>query len=76
MLRDNEPSLKQTSATPLEDGLWRWSPPRGPSNVGDGDIVMSERHAAPQMRTPLCDLLGIEYPILSVGFGWGARAEL
>jgi nitronate monooxygenase len=28
------------------------------------------------MRTPLCDLLGIEYPILSVGFAWGARAEL
>lgn len=28
------------------------------------------------MRTPICDLLGIEYPILSVGFGAGARAEL
>jgi NAD(P)H-dependent flavin oxidoreductase YrpB (nitropropane dioxygenase family) len=28
------------------------------------------------MRTPLCDLLGIEHPILSVGFGAGARAEL
>ena len=37
---------------------------------------MSERHAAPPIRTPLCDLLGIEYPILSVGFAWGARAEL
>jgi len=29
-----------------------------------------------QIRTPLCDLLGIEYPILSVGFADGARAEL
>ncbi len=29
-----------------------------------------------QIRTPLCDLLGIDYPILSVGFGEGARAEL
>ena len=28
------------------------------------------------MHTPLCDLLGIEHPILSVGFGAGARAEL
>lgn len=28
------------------------------------------------MRTPLCDLLGVEYPILSVGFAAGARAEL
>ena len=28
------------------------------------------------MRTSLCDLLGIEYPILSVGFGEGARADL
>ena len=23
--------------------------------VGHGDVVMSESHAAPQMRTPLCD---------------------
>jgi NAD(P)H-dependent flavin oxidoreductase YrpB (nitropropane dioxygenase family) len=28
------------------------------------------------LRTPLCDLLGIEVPILSVGFGAGARPEL
>lgn len=28
------------------------------------------------LRTPLCDLLGIDYPILSVGFAGGARAEL
>ena len=28
------------------------------------------------LRTPLCELLGIEYPVLSVGFGAGARAEL
>lgn len=28
------------------------------------------------MRTPLCDLLGIEHPIMSVGFPGGARAEL
>jgi NAD(P)H-dependent flavin oxidoreductase YrpB (nitropropane dioxygenase family) len=31
---------------------------------------------ATELRTPLCDLLGIEYPILSVGMGMGARAEL
>ena len=29
-----------------------------------------------QIRTPLCDLLGIDYPILSVGFAEVARAEL
>jgi NAD(P)H-dependent flavin oxidoreductase YrpB (nitropropane dioxygenase family) len=28
------------------------------------------------LRTPLCDLLGIEYPILSVGFGRSAGPEL
>lgn len=28
------------------------------------------------LGTPLCRLLGIEYPVLSVGFGTGARAEL
>jgi enoyl-[acyl-carrier protein] reductase II len=28
------------------------------------------------LRTALCDLLGIEHPILSVGMGAGARAEL
>jgi NAD(P)H-dependent flavin oxidoreductase YrpB (nitropropane dioxygenase family) len=31
---------------------------------------------AVELRTPLCDLLGIEYPILSAGMGAGARAEL
>jgi nitronate monooxygenase/enoyl-[acyl-carrier protein] reductase II len=30
----------------------------------------------PVVHTALCDLLGIEYPILSVGFGAGATAEL
>jgi nitronate monooxygenase len=29
-----------------------------------------------KLHTPLCDELGIEYPILSVGFGLGATAEL
>lgn len=28
------------------------------------------------LHTPLCDVLGIEYPILSVGFGTGAGPEL
>jgi nitronate monooxygenase len=28
------------------------------------------------LRTPLCDLLGIDVPILNVGFGGGAPAEL
>lgn len=28
------------------------------------------------LHTPLCDLLGIDYPILSVGFGWAAPPEL
>lgn len=31
---------------------------------------------ASELRTPLCDVLGIECPILSVGMGQGARAEL
>ena len=30
----------------------------------------------PELRTPLCAALGIEYPILSVGFGDAARPEL
>jgi nitronate monooxygenase len=30
----------------------------------------------PSLRTPLCDLLGIEYPILSAGFGSGAGPEV
>jgi nitronate monooxygenase len=29
-----------------------------------------------ELRTPLCELLGIAYPVLSVGFDAGARAEL
>jgi len=28
------------------------------------------------IRTPLCDLLGIEYPILQGGMAWVATAEL
>ena len=28
------------------------------------------------LRTPLCAVLGIDVPILSVGFGWGATPEL
>jgi nitronate monooxygenase len=31
---------------------------------------------APSLRTPLCRELGIDYPILSVGFGLGAGPEL
>ena len=30
----------------------------------------------PALRTSLCGLLDIDVPILSVGFGAGARAEL
>jgi NAD(P)H-dependent flavin oxidoreductase YrpB (nitropropane dioxygenase family) len=38
---------------------------------------MSDPDITPSMHTPLCDLLGIEYPILSVGFSpMAARAEL
>ena len=29
-----------------------------------------------ELRTPLCRLLGVEWPVLSVGFGAGAGAEL
>jgi nitronate monooxygenase len=28
------------------------------------------------LHTPICDLLGVEHPVLSVGFAAGARAEL
>ena len=28
------------------------------------------------LRTPLCDLLGIDVPILNVGYGWSATPEL
>jgi enoyl-[acyl-carrier protein] reductase II len=30
----------------------------------------------PALHTPLCDLLGIDYPILQAGMGWVARGEL
>ncbi len=30
----------------------------------------------PALRTPLCDLLGIDYPIVQAGMGYVARAEL
>ena len=30
----------------------------------------------PALRTPLCDLLGIEFPIVQAGMGYVARAEL
>ncbi|MBT4488912.1 MAG: enoyl-[acyl-carrier-protein] reductase FabK, partial [Rhodospirillaceae bacterium] len=28
------------------------------------------------VRTPICDLLNIEYPIFQAGMGWVARADL
>jgi nitronate monooxygenase len=34
------------------------------------------RFVAPALRTPVCGELGIDYPILSVGFGLGAGPEL
>lgn len=30
----------------------------------------------PALHTPLCDLLGIRYPILQAGMGYVARADL
>lgn len=30
----------------------------------------------PALRTPLCELLGIQHPIVQAGMGWVARAEL
>jgi NAD(P)H-dependent flavin oxidoreductase YrpB (nitropropane dioxygenase family) len=41
-------------------------------------VVTTRRHnhRKVELRTPLCDELGIEYPILSVGFGLGATPEL
>jgi nitronate monooxygenase len=36
----------------------------------------SEHSAVSRLRTPLCDELGIEHPILCAGFGTGARPEL
>ncbi|MBI2963901.1 MAG: nitronate monooxygenase [Deltaproteobacteria bacterium] len=30
----------------------------------------------PSLRTPLCDLLGIRYPIVQAGMGYVARADL
>lgn len=35
---------------------------------------MSTMH--PRLRTPLCDLLGIEYPIVQTGMGWVAGPRL
>ncbi len=30
----------------------------------------------PALRTPICSLLGIEYPVLQAGMGFVARGEL
>lgn len=32
--------------------------------------------SAPKLRTPLCDLLGCEYPIIQTAMGWVAGADL
>src|SRR2546428_13832682 len=40
-------------------------------------VGREERHnRVVELRTPLCDMLGIDYPIFSVGFGLGAPPEL
>jgi nitronate monooxygenase len=38
--------------------------------------LRDNRAMGTELRTPLCRLLGIEYPILSAGFGQGAGPEL
>src|ERR1700731_1172429 len=48
----------------------RWSPSRSPAptwNRQARSVVMGR----PVLRTPLCDLLGIEYPIILAGMGAG-----
>ena len=39
-------------------------------------VTRAQGYAPPVPRTSLCDLLGIEHPILQVGFGPGATPEL
>src|SRR5688500_7920490 len=39
-------------------------------------VTRAQGYAPPVPRTSLCDLLGIEHPILSVGFGPTAGPEL
>jgi nitronate monooxygenase len=38
--------------------------------------VSEDRRVAASLHTPLCELLGIEHPVLLAGIGAGARAEL
>jgi len=39
-------------------------------------VLIEDDRGVTSLRTPLCELLGFDYPVLSVGFGAGARAEL
>lgn len=47
-------------------------PNTGTSNTGASKSVV----AHPRLHTPLCDLLGIDYPIIQTGMGWVAGPRL
>src|SRR3989442_5762196 len=52
------------------------TPPRQKRRLANY-VGREERHnRVVELRTPLCDMLGIDYPIFSVGFGLGAPPEL
>jgi hypothetical protein len=48
----------------------------GAGQLGVLAAATHNRYATEALRTPLCRLLGVEWPVLSVGFGAGAGAEL
>jgi nitronate monooxygenase len=49
----------------------------GPARNSSGGVVLFENLVmATSLHTSLCDVLGIEYPILSVGFSTAAGPEL
>lgn len=40
------------------------------------DTQMASRSSGGVLHTPLCDLLGVEFPIIQAGMGMGSSAEL
>jgi len=48
----------------------------GAGQLGVLAAATHNRYATEALRTPLCRLLGVEWPVLSVGFGAGAGGHL
>src|SRR5215475_10158438 len=62
------------SARRLPPTLWPWSKPRKERPRDEGEANMTSSRLV--LRTRLCDLLGIDYPILQSGMGLIAGPDL